>query len=87
MVRGSTKGRGPVGPVGAHYSYGEGEPAELSTKGPVGTHYSYGEGEGAFLDLVTSAESLDLVTSAESMAALCREFVTSPYRASPLWGR
>ena len=33
MVRGSTKGRGPVGPVGAHYSYGEGEPAELSTKG------------------------------------------------------
>ena len=25
--------RGPVGPVGAHYSYGEGELAELSTQG------------------------------------------------------
>ena len=32
------RGRGPVGPVGAHYSYGEGEPAELSTIRPPSTH-------------------------------------------------
>ena len=34
--------RGPVGPVGAHYSYGEGELAELSTQGRHRLTDSYG---------------------------------------------
>ena len=39
----STKRRGPVGPVGAHYSYGEGELAELSTKAAIDSPIHMGE--------------------------------------------
>ena len=57
VLRHSTEG--PVGPVGAHYSYGEGEgePAELSTKAAIDFSLTSpkrwgpeGEGEGRTLD-------------------------------------